>query len=478
LHATAQVFVYVNLVAFTSLGVVAIKQWRSRSNSASGWAAAAFGAIAFVVLLGQAVPDHPHDLVEKALVRVDIAALVIFPYLLFRFARAFGRRFPRFDVYVGSVTTVLVVWTFALQHFPEQGEPRPAQFVAYLVLFLVHFAVLLVFVAWRLWTAGAGQPSVARRRMRMLASASTLLTLALLAVAMNSDADAPTSVAGQILAALSAAGFWLGIAPPRLVRTAWRRPEQQRVQVAIGELMTLATTQEQVAARVIEPITQIVGARAIAVRNELGEIVGLHGVPDEETAPLEVAFPGGSVSVWTSPYAPFFGEDELALLRTLGALTGLALDRVRLFQAEHQARLGLERANEVMSEFVSLAAHELRTPVTAIHGFVRTLNQLGDRLDEERRAQLSEALERPAWRTSSSSSSTSRGSTPTSSTSPRRASTSAGGSPRSSRARRSDARSRSRSRSPTTSWPTPTRPRSTGSSGTWSPTRSATARRR
>src|SRR5204862_3593785 len=113
---------------------------------------------------------------------------------------------------------------------------------------------------------------------------------------------------------------------------------------------------------------------------------------------VEVEVPGGSLSVWTSPYAPYFGEDELALVKTLGALTGLALDRVRLFQAEHQARLGLERANEVMNEFVTLAAHELRTPVTAIHGFVRTLNHLGERLGEGQREQLSEALEQQTLR--------------------------------------------------------------------------------
>src|SRR5207237_1121650 len=82
---------------------------------------------------------------------------------LFRFARTFGRQYRKFDLYVGSVTTLLIVWTFAISHFPESGEPRPAQFVAYLVVFLIHFAVLLVFVAWRLWTAGRGLPSVARR---------------------------------------------------------------------------------------------------------------------------------------------------------------------------------------------------------------------------------------------------------------------------------------------------------------------------
>jgi signal transduction histidine kinase len=397
-HATARVFEYVNLVAFTALGVAAIRQWRLRQDTAAGWAAAAFGSIAFVVLVGRAVPEHPHLFVEKAVARVDIAALVVFPYLLFRFARTFGRRSRRFDLYVGSLTSLLVVWTFALPHVPEQGEPRPAGFVAYLVVFLIHFGVLLAFVGWRLWTAGAAQPGVARRRMRMLASASTLLTFALLLVALTPDSDAVTPLVGQGLATASAVAFWLGLAPPGLVRMAWRRREQERVQSAIFELVTLAVTQEEIAARVLRPLAEIVGAHAVAVRNERGEIVGSHGVPEAGAEPLRVAVPGGSVSVWTSPFAPFFGDEELTLVRTLGALTGLALDRVRLFQAEHQSRLALERANAVMADFVALAAHELRTPVTAIHGFVRTLNHLGERLRDGQRRQISDALEQQTER--------------------------------------------------------------------------------
>ena len=334
MRVTAQVLGYVNLIAFAALGVVAIRQWRMRGDSAAGWAAAAFGSIALVVVLGRLVPTHPHLFVQKAVVRIDIATLVVFPYLLFRFARTFGRRHPRFDVYVGSLTTLLVIWTFALPHVPEEGEPRPAQFVAYLIVFLIHFAVLLVFVSWRLWSAGGGLPSVARKRMRMLAAASTLLTLALLFVAASSNSSSVTSVVGGAIATTSALAFWLGLAPPGLVRMAWRRPEQERLQRAIGELMTLATSQSQIAARVLEPLAAIVGARAVAVRNELGETIGVYGVHDGDAEAVEVAVPGGSVSVWASPYAPYFGDEELALVRTLGALTGLALDRIRLHEAE------------------------------------------------------------------------------------------------------------------------------------------------
>ena len=51
-----------------------------------------------------------------------------------------------------------------------------------------------------------------------------------------------------------------------------------------------------------------------------------------------------------------------------------------------------------MANFVALAAHELRTPVTTMHGFVKTLNHLGDRLAEEQKQELRVALEQQTAR--------------------------------------------------------------------------------
>jgi signal transduction histidine kinase len=107
---------------------------------------------------------------------------------------------------------------------------------------------------------------------------------------------------------------------------------------------------------------------------------------------------GASLVVWSSPYAPYFGADELQLLTTLAALTGIALDRVRLYTHEVETRVQLERLNDLKTNFVALAAHELRTPVTTIHGFVTTLNHLGDRLSGEQQAELRLALEQQTTR--------------------------------------------------------------------------------
>lgn len=54
-----------------------------------------------------------------------------------------------------------------------------------------------------------------------------------------------------------------------------------------------------------------------------------------------------------------------------------------------------------MANFVALAAHELRTPITTIYGFVQTLNHLGDRLDAAKQDELRVALEQQTARMAS-----------------------------------------------------------------------------
>jgi two-component system, OmpR family, sensor histidine kinase MtrB len=129
-------------------------------------------------------------------------------------------------------------------------------------------------------------------------------------------------------------------------------------------------------------------------------VLGSYGAPrealpsvlEDERGVVSLDTPGGRLVVQAGPYAPFFGDEEIELLRSVGALTGLALDRSRLYVAEREARVALERADELKSTFVALAAHELRTPVTSVHGVVNTLDRLGDRLTEQDRAELDDAL--------------------------------------------------------------------------------------
>jgi K+-sensing histidine kinase KdpD len=131
----------------------------------------------------------------------------------------------------------------------------------------------------------------------------------------------------------------------------------------------------------LEPAARIVGADAAAIYAADGQLLGAHGVIDPERSTTTVRFGSRRLVVQTTPFTPFFGDEEHKLLQAVASLTGLALDRARLFSHEREAREALERANELKTQFVALAAHELRSPLTAVVGFTETLHH--------RRAQLS-----------------------------------------------------------------------------------------
>ena len=394
--ATAvQTVEYVNVVVFGALALAALQLWLRGRGRPAVWAALSFGSVGIVVLAGLALPDEPVNDAEEVIQRIEIALLVLFPFLLYRFTTTFERAPSGLERFLGVMTAVLVVWTFLLDDFPAEGEPQTFGFRAYLVSFLVHWTSLSIISAARLWRAGRGQPSVAQNRMSLLAYASVLFTAALLLAGLSPGPESFLSLVIGLLATVSGLTFLLGLAPPGWLRLVWRRPETGRVQDAIAGLMG-ARTPSDVTDSVLPPMLGIVGARAIELRDEKGEVVGSFTAPEsrdlETTEALEVVLPSGSLQVWTSRYAPFFGQEEFALLRTLGSLAQLALDRARLFGQEQAAREALEEADELKNNFVALAAHELRTPVAVIHGVIETLDRRGTEIAVEQREQLEDSL--------------------------------------------------------------------------------------
>jgi signal transduction histidine kinase len=389
--AAVQAIDWVNAGLYGILGVVAFLQWRKGGGRPAFWAALAFGSIGAVVLAGRLPESSQRDFV----VQVELALLVLFPYLLYKFTTAFERAPRGLERFVGLMTVVLLVWTFALRDIPQEEDAWSTGFVAYLVAFLFHWSLLSVVAAVRLWRAGRGQPSVAQRRMRFLATASALLTAAILLAGLGGDENSSLSLAVGLMASLSGIGFILGVAPPLVLRLLWRRPEVARTQDAIARLMR-SETPDEVTSGVLPRMLGIVGARAVELRDSAGQIVGSYRLQeardDEEVEVLELELPDGSLSIWTSRHAPFFGAEEVAALRTLGTLTELALDRARLFSQEQAARQALEDADELKMNFIALAAHELRTPVAVIHGVIETVERRGHELAAEQRVDLEQML--------------------------------------------------------------------------------------
>src|SRR5204863_2491419 len=127
------------------------------------------------------------------------------------FTTAFTPPTQRLERRLGLMTIAVAIWTCALPYFPETGDPRPAWFLAYLAAFVFHWTVLSIVVAIRLWRAGRGEPSVARRRMRFLAFGAAGITIALLISAAGANEGSVLSLLAGFFALLSGFAFLLGV---------------------------------------------------------------------------------------------------------------------------------------------------------------------------------------------------------------------------------------------------------------------------
>ena len=356
---------YVNNALYLTLAVAAFRSWRRRGGSSAAWVAATFGTLAAIALAGLIMGDDAEGTVADVVTTILLLGIVFFSFALYRFTASLRGPSPLMDRIALGLSLAVAVFTLFLGELPEEGEPRSTKFQLYLVLLLVQWGGLLLTVAWRLWRAGKGQPTLARRRMRLLSVGSIGLTLILVfAAAQTSEQNATREVVTGLMATFSVLCFFLGFAPPALLRMAWRRREQEALRVATERLVS-ATTEQEVTNSLLPHVTSILGARAATLIAPDGTVIGSHGeVPDGPealsavTSPqeqveadlLRLEFDFGSLVIWASPYTPFFGQEEVELLRSLGVLTGLALDRTKLFRSEQEARASAERANQRLQE--------------------------------------------------------------------------------------------------------------------------------
>lgn len=400
----------VQALVFLVLGLATVVAWYRRRGEARALVATTFGTLALVSVIGLFLPEEvePGTGADVA-ARVLIALIALFPYLLFRFAGTFHRRRRIIGQLATAVTVLLVVSLPFLGPLPGRGESFPPAFAIWATTLVLHWVILSLVVAVELWQAGRGQPTVSRRRMRLLSAASIgmALTLVLAATAgQGARADA-ASVATQVLAIAVAPVFLFGFTPPQSVVAAWRRPELDELRAA-EEVLLQARSPHEVGERLLPHVRQIIGGDAAALYDDAGAVLGVDGMSAEEAAALDVAggeragllialpVRAGRLVVRVSPYAPYFARSEADVLRRLATFTDLALSRAELSERDRQTAVELQAANEAMREFVAIASHDLRTPVTVIKGFAASLAEDWDRIADPERQQYLAAIRRHA----------------------------------------------------------------------------------
>lgn len=373
---------HVQALVFGGLGLAALLQWRRHRTAPAAWLAATFGSLALVVVADELVPEESTSRAVDLVERGEIALAVLFPYLLYRFMAGFEQPPRWMDAAATGLTVVVVLGALFGPQSPEEGEARSAAFGIYVLVVLVQWVLLSAVVARRLWRAGRGQPTVARRRMRTLSFGSIAMAVAIvIAGAVSGDEPPAAELATQLVAFVAATLFFFGFAPPTPLRAAWRRPEEAALREAERKLMQ-ATEPAEVADVLLPHAAPLVGGRGSALVDENGRVMGSHGLDRDELKrmvgleergalrELRIPLTKGYLIVAVSTYTPFFGRDEIELLESFAALADLALARAALHASEHQARVELQRANEELESFLFSVSHDLKNPLVSILGYL------------------------------------------------------------------------------------------------------------
>jgi signal transduction histidine kinase len=164
------------------------------------------------------------------------------------------------------------------------------------------------------------------------------------------------------------------------------RPEEEQVRAAMHDLLLYNPNRETLARRAVEWATRLVGAESAFIVDSDGAVLAVHGLSEADAMreaahpsagtfviPLDLESGKGAMTIVASAVAPVFGEWELSRLRAYAVSVTAGLDRVSLTSRV----AALEKAK---SEFLNIASHELRGPMTVIKGYLTMIaaGSLGD----------------------------------------------------------------------------------------------------
>jgi signal transduction histidine kinase len=363
-----------------------------------------FGVIASVLLIGNAaevmgVTDNP---VVGDLAWIGVAAL---PYILLRLVDDF-RPQPTWLMLLAPLAflSVAVVGVAMTQPWPV---PVSLLLVTEVVAFGGYSSVAF------LREAGQAQ-GVTRRRMQAVALGSGLLALILLLAGVQLVVPATASwigLASQTLGLATVLSYFLGFAPPRLLRRAWQEPALRGLMAEATELVQL-TDPYAIASRIEESAIAATGAQGASVglwdeaggqlifRNRSGVLANLapgqgiggraferrrpiyahraerdapeqadeyrrNGIRAVAAAPILAGDRALGVLVVYAARPPAFTEDVLALITLLAEQAALVLRSHELLREAVQVQ-ALAEMTRLKDDFLSVVAHDVRTPLTTI----------------------------------------------------------------------------------------------------------------
>jgi len=401
-----------NNVLFLGIFVlVAINAYRRRTRTDVD-AALLFGSLALILLVSPVTQLLGIPL-SGALTLVIVAVLMALPYLMLRLLIDFSDvpLLVRAATLGGLIATVVVFATIG-----------PALDPAVTLFIIGYFAAVSLYAAFGFVRLARRSSGVTRRRTQAVASGMGFFGLAILVASASTFAPSAAgfvSGATQVLALFAALSWVLGFVPPSQLRRYWQQPELRSFLERAGTLPRLPTT-DAILLELERGTGASFGARAaiglyradagvLTFANSYGAIpadVPVDGSslaarvfrsqraeyfidaaranPENAAAYREAQVGPVLVAPITAgdrrigvletfaEHQPVFSSDDLALVELLADQAAVILESRALIDeaARVQAQ---EAAARLKEDFVSAAAHDLKTPLTTLLGQAQIL---------------------------------------------------------------------------------------------------------
>jgi len=370
-----------------------------------------FGALAFVILASR-IATLTGTTEAPWLITLEIAVLFAMPYALLRLVddftqvRALAMRAAELGLAGGIVATYATV---ATQTTPAATLPTPV------TLYIVaYFFVVSAYCAVAFIRASHRSKGVTKRRMEAISLGSILLGTDLLIAGLTPltppDDRAVFQALAQLLGLGSAVAYYLGFAPPPILRRAWQEPELRSFLARAASLPRLPATLDIVrelergasnstgtSARIglwqddtsklrfweddgttvdLEPGKHFAG-RAFELQRAIFSTNPIRENPDGAAnyrsrrvgavlaAPITAGERRLGVLTLSAQRPPIFAVSDIELAGLLADQAAVVLESRALI--DHAARVrAREEATRLKEDFLSAAAHDLKTPLTTV----------------------------------------------------------------------------------------------------------------